>query len=130
MKNKLQEKIGAIIVKLKTILKTKFNNLHLFSGWQQAGKTESYKKDVYCCKCEKNGLSWTDKIKNIMGEFKEIMWAMFTGDTSTNLVDKKFEVLLKDSEFSNELYTKVHDNKEVFEIEKDGKKHKYRKIKI
>lgn len=75
-------------------------------------------------------LSWTGKIKIIMAEFKEIMWAMFTGDTSTNLVDKKFQILLVDSEFSNELYTKVHGNKVEFEIEKDGKKHKYRKIKI
>ena len=122
-KNKLQALIGAI---KNCYIQSK---LRLLTCWQQAVEKTDCVEDG-CCDCKKNNISWTDKIKIIMGEIREFMWAMFTGDTSTNLVDKKFQILLEDSEFSNELYTKVHDNKVEFEIEKDGKKHKYRKIKI
>ena len=127
---KLQKLLGVIALAFRYLKNIIFfgNNTKYLVGNKLWRKTDCVEDGG--CDCKKENISWTDKIKIIMGEIREFMWAMLTGDTSTNLVDKKFQILLEDSEFSNELYTKVHDNKVEFEIEKDGKKHKYRKIKI
>jgi hypothetical protein len=77
-----------------------------------------------------NKQTWLEILKHKIIKFKLVCMTLITGDTATNLINPEFQKLLKDKDFSDDLYEKIHSKSDKFTIKSKGVEHKFRKIKL